>query len=221
MRSKKQLRIGNTMTNMYGTYTIIDYKNAKNITVQRDDGYIFTTQYDAFKRKRLKGDNIKNQYQLFDTYGICYAIGTNEEIIFDIEDYDIIHEHLWFVHTFKDGYKRAESTINGINTTMQYLITQQKDLDHINNNSLDNRKSNLRPYLDNDGYNNNGLNVPLRKDNTSGHKGVIFNKSCNKWRGQVIYKRKRYVKDFIQFEDACKWVDNKRKELHGEFANNG
>jgi hypothetical protein len=63
--------------------------------------------------------------------------------------------------------------------------------------------------------------VLLRKDNTSGHKGVYFDKNCNKWRGQVIYKRKHYTKAFIQFEDACKWVDNKRKELHGEFANNG
>lgn len=28
-------------------------------------------------------------------------------------------------------------------------------------------------------------------------------------------------KIFKTFEEACEWVDSKRKELHGEFANYG
>ena len=157
-------------------------------------------------------------------YGICYAINTGDKILFDLEDYDKIKDFTWYVsekHKRHYGYKRAEARISsGKLERMHNLILNSKNIDHINNNPLDNRKSNLRHSIDGD-YDRNPLNTRIPKSNTSGHKGVSYYKSRNCWRGYVTYKSKQYVKCFKSFEDACNWVDNKRIELHGEFANCG
>jgi hypothetical protein len=215
-------RIGETITNKYGTFTIVEYHTATDMIAQRDDGALIHTDYISFKKGIIRG---KNRYKLFDTYGICYASNTNEEILFDIEFYDKIKDRMWSVITFPDGYKKVIGHVNRKQIAMQNFIFDTTHLDHINNNPLDNRKCNLRPSIDNDGYDRNSLNRKLNKNNKSGHKGVRYDKhykcSNKKWIGSVNYKGKLYSKRFDNFEDACIWVDNKRKELHGEFANNG
>lgn len=216
-RNMKSQRLGEQFTNKWGTWTIIEYKNHKNIVCERDDGFILNTSYSKFKLKNLKG---KNRYDLSNDYGICYSMNTNDKILFDLEDYDKIKDYTWSVKS--DGnYKKVTSHANHKYTVMQHLITGQKHLDHINNNPLDNRKCNLRYSIDSDGYDKNGMNKSLNKLNTSGHKGVSFDKKNNKWIAQICYKYKHYTKRFTNFEDACEWVDNKRAELHGDYANFG
>ena len=52
--------------------------------------------------------------------------------------------------------------------------------------------------------------------NTSGCRGVYFDKSENKWRGQVILNKKiAFSKRFDDFEEACVVTTQKRKEIHG------
>lgn len=228
---KKKLneRVGEVVTNESGTYTLIEYIDANHVTIQKDDGTIIKTSYSKFKNnKNFLNENEKptahkNIYDLNNLYGICYASNTKEPILFDLEDYDIIKNRTWRVVHYNGGYKRAVCTIKGKQVAMQNLILNTKYLDHINSNSLDNRKSNLRPSFDSDGYNRNSLNTKLTKANTSGHKGVFFLKTAKKkkWRGNITYKNKTYGKSFENYEEACAWVDNKRLELHGEFANCG
>ena len=61
-----------------------------------------------------------------------------------------------------------------------------KVIDHINHNTLDNRKQNLRIVT----RVQNQMNMSKRKDNTSGFTGVHFNKRSDKWMAtiQVNYK---------------------------------
>lgn len=87
--------------------------------------------------------------------------------------------------------------------------------------TLDNRKTNLRESIDNTGYNRNTLNSKISRNNKSGHKGVHWDKFKNSWKCQILYKGKLYTKSFKVFEDACEWIDNKRVELHGDYANLG
>lgn len=54
---------------------------------------------------------------------------------------------------------------------------QGYDIDHINGNRCDNRITNLRLATRNE----NALNVPLRRNNTSEFRGVSFNKQTQKW----------------------------------------
>lgn len=222
MRRNMTERLGEIMTNQYGSFQIVEYNNARDIVVKRDDGVLIHSNYTNFTRKQIKGTN---KYELFNDYGICYALNTREPILFDIEFYDKIKQYTWSVYHIAYGYYGVFTHINNKRIPMQNYIFDTTYLDHINGNTLDNRRCNLRPSIDSNGYNRNSLNTKKRFDNTSGHKGVLYEPkyqySDKKWLGKVEYKKHRYTKRFNTFEDACKWVDNKRKELHGEFTNNG
>jgi len=60
------------------------------------------------------------------------------------------------------------------------------DTDHINGDTLDNRRENLRTVT----RTQNNYNVGLHSNNTSGHTGVIWNKNREKWEAQIQYKGK-------------------------------
>jgi len=63
----------------------------------------------------------------------------------------------------------------------------ENEVDHINGNSLDNRFDNLRLAT----HANNGKNVKKRKDNTSGFKGVCWDKRAKKWQAKIKVNNKR------------------------------
>jgi len=59
-------------------------------------------------------------------------------------------------------------------------------LDHINHKKEDNSWSNLREATKSE----NGRNVPIRIDNSSGFTGVVWNKSENKWQTYITLEGK-------------------------------
>lgn len=90
-------------------------------------------------------------------------------------------------------------------------------VDHINHDTLDNRKSNLR--FCNKSQNN--YNQKLRSDNTTGYKGVHYIKTGNRRkRWGVIIKKNKYI--FLGYyktkEEAAKIYDKTAKKYFGEFA---
>jgi len=87
-------------------------------------------------------------------------------------------------------------------------------IDHINCIPSDNRITNLREC----NLSENGVNRRAGKNNTSGVKGVCFNKNRGKWIAQ-INKDKRYVYlgSFVDIEDAAKAYQEAAKIHHGEF----
>ncbi|MGC2102051.1 MAG: AP2 domain-containing protein [Candidatus Sulfotelmatobacter sp.] len=81
-------------------------------------------------------------------------------------------------------------------------------------NTLDNRKSNLRVTLD-----QNSQNMGLPKHNTSGFKGVCWNKHMEKWQAFIQVKSKKiYLGHFPNLELAAQIYDSAATELHGDFA---
>lgn len=61
-------------------------------------------------------------------------------------------------------------------------------VDHININTYDNRKRNLRFVTHTD----NSHNINLKSNNTSGFRGVTYVPSTGKWRSQITYEHKHY-----------------------------
>ena len=91
-------------------------------------------------------------------------------------------------------------------------------LDHINNNRLDNRIENLREAT----HTENMRNARLRKDSTSGVKGVYWHKHSKKWMARINNNNKTTnVGYFSDLKDAEQAVKEARQKLHQEFANNG
>jgi len=93
-----------------------------------------------------------------------------------------------------------------------------KYIDHIDNNTYNNKIENLRPCT----ILENTYNSSVRSDSRTGHKGVGYVKKTNSWRVRVsIDKKRKYIGYFKDFELACLAADQAREKYHGEFANNG
>ena len=87
--------------------------------------------------------------------------------------------------------------------------------DHIDRDGLNNLESNLRP--DPNGRNN--ANQDIRVDNTSGFKGVSWNKARGKWVAQIgIAGKKRHLGLFDDPIEAAKAYDKAAFAAFGEFA---
>lgn len=95
---------------------------------------------------------------------------------------------------------------------------QPEMIDHKDLNKLNNHPTNLRAS---DKFSNN-QNAPKNSANTSGHKGVSWDATKQRWRGTVYSKGIRYHAGYFDvLEDAAHAVSELREKLHGEFANNG
>ncbi len=88
-----------------------------------------------------------------------------------------------------------------------------KQVDHINHNGLDNRKENLRLATPAQ----NQANQKLSKANTSGFKGVSFDKKKKKW-AAYIGKQSRNLGRFLDIRDAARAYNDAAKLAYGEFA---
>lgn len=152
-----------------------------------------------------------NQYDLSGEYGIGWTLNTNHEFYFDVEDYDKIKDYCWSEHIHKTGNYRsldARDPVTHKIIRMHYLITD-KYSDHINLNTLDNRKENLRSVT----RNQNAQNHSLRQDNTSGFSGVTWNKEHQHWRAQINANKVHYfLGSFNTKEEAI--VARLQAELH-------
>jgi len=93
------------------------------------------------------------------------------------------------------------------------LDLPESDVDHINRNKLDNRKSNLRLVTES----NNSANSGVRINNTTGYKGVMyFKRDCN-WHAQITHNyQKIHIGYFDTPEEAAHAYDKKAYELFGE-----
>lgn len=63
------------------------------------------------------------------------------------------------------------------------------------------------------------MNIGIRKNNTSGFKGVIFKKKINKWKAQITFQGKyKSLGCFFCIVKAARAYDKAAIELFGEFA---
>lgn len=84
-------------------------------------------------------------------------------------------------------------------------------IDHINRIKSDNRLINLREATNTE----NGQNREKQKNNTSGYKGVSWNKQAKKWETKIMINSKhKHLGLFENKEDAYIKYNNVRNELH-------
>ncbi len=89
-------------------------------------------------------------------------------------------------------------------------------IDHIDRNPSNNRLDNLREA----NKAGNIYNSKLRVDNTSGLKGVYFDKRRGHYYSQIVIQgKKEYLGRFNSAEEAHTAYIQKCKENHGEFLN--
>lgn len=140
--------------------------------------------------------------------------------LIDDEDFERVSQIKWFL--LPKGYVAANTPyVNGKRTAL-YLHrfvypTSARHVDHKNRNKLDCRKENLRPA----NGTQNAANSGLRRDNTSGYKGVHWRKDGQKWVAQIsdhLAGKKRRIGDFETVIEAARAYDREARRLFGEFA---
>lgn len=87
----------------------------------------------------------------------------------------------------------------------------ENDIDHKDLNRTNNKWNNLREANDSQ----NKGNALKHKDNTSGKKGVCWDKSRNKW---IVRVGKIYLGRFDKIEDAAIIYESAAIKYFGEFA---
>jgi len=99
---------------------------------------------------------------------------------------------------------------------LHYGEWPEADIDHINNNRLDNRIINLRCATPQQ----NGCNKLKHRTATSRYKGVSWKKKSNKWTAQIMcHGKMHYLGLFSNEQDAHAAYVKAAHELHGQFAN--
>lgn len=95
------------------------------------------------------------------------------------------------------------------------FLTGWSRVDHINGDGLDCRMVNLRRAT----HAENVRNAPRRRDNSSGFKGVSWEKARRSWRARISHGgRKIHLGLYPSPEDAARAYDDRAREFFGEFA---
>lgn len=150
-------------------------------------------------------------------------LGENRTLIVDACFAPLVIPYRWIVHpggaVFCNPPKRDHPAQPGKKLVLIHRVVLNApdgvEVDHQNRNPLDNRLANLRPC----GRAESNWNSPRRANNTSGFKGVNFNKESGKWVARIMCHRKsHYLGRYDTPEDAHRAYCEGAIRLHGEFA---
>jgi len=138
----------------------------------------------------------------------------------DDEDFEKLNKYKWYAARMGlgDQIYVVRNSPKGNERRMHRLIMKAKKgemIDHINRDSLDNRRSNLRFCT----ASQNGMNSKLRCDNTSGVRGVRCRKERGgKWEARISFQKKIYVLGLVnKKQDAIKMRNEAEIRLYKEF----
>ena len=145
--------------------------------------------------------------------------------IVDDEDHKYLNQWKWCLRPTGNGIFYAirgfrnhkKSKVKSISMHRQIMNPAKGYvIDHIDGNTLNNQKINLRICTQSQNCSNQKISIK----NTTGFKGVQFNKIHNKYYSKITVNRKNiYLGSFIDPIDAAKAYNDAALKYHGEFAN--
>lgn len=151
-----------------------------------------------------------NEFKVHGKYAHVRLGRSKSEMICDIEEWNVLKNHYWVLSS--TGY--AVAVIEKKLRLFHVQIIECPNgmvRDHINRNKLDNRKNNLRIVT----YQANIINSNENMCNTSGVKGVGYEKRRNKWYAKMIFNGKNiWLGYFDDFESAVKARRKAEEKYH-------
>ena len=145
------------------------------------------------------------------------AVG-NSVVLVDDEDLGMVINWRWRIAS-KPGQK-AQYVASSDGTQIHRLIMglgkgDERQVDHINGDGLDNRRCNLRVATRGENQANRGRN----KNNQCGIKGVYWNESRKRWQVTIGCEGKSiFVGRYKTIEEAKEAQELAAQILHGKFA---
>lgn len=134
----------------------------------------------------------------------------------DDEDFDLVRQFIWC--PFQCRTHRKPYLKSGVAGLLHRYLTgapSDKLVDHIDGDSLNNRRRNLRLCSRYE----NGRNRGKNRNNTSGLKGVSWHKQRGLWRATITAGGKQVSLGLHESKErAFEAYSAAARELHGEFA---
>lgn len=153
------------------------------------------------------------------TYSRITKTGKLVEFTYSECDKELIDNYKWYFSA--KGYIVTNYRQDGKKDTIKNLhrlLMNEPDgmvVDHIDGNTLNNTRDNLRICTQRENAKNQGV----RKNNTSGYKGVSFKKHNQKWRARIhVNDRDKFLGDFETIEEAIEARRKAELEYYGEYA---
>lgn len=168
---------------------------------------------------KVKNNSVLSQLPLFDPITIPLTQGYSTVI--DPVDSDLVN-YKWCVQLGANNKAYAKRRVKNkvqflhhviFERTFNRLLSKGEEVDHIDGDSLNNQRTNLRPST----HQQNLINTKLRSDNKSGYKGVT---ACLKrWKANIrIGGKQVHLGVFATPEEAYAAYCIAAKQHFGEFA---
>ena len=163
----------------------------------------------------------KNRWIARTDGAILVELTRGKVAIVDPEDWDEIKKYKWCVGG-RSGELAAVSNTGGRRVYMHRVImgaTKGQIVDHIDHDTLDNRRVNLRLCTPSQSIRNRRKFGRNGGATTSIYKGVSWEKYKRKWIAQCRWRRKdHYLGSFDNEADAARAYNAAAREHHKEFA---
>lgn len=155
-----------------------------------------------------------------------------KEVLVDDEDFEYLNQFRWSAHKLKNVFyttRHSQRQLGKQKTILMHREIMKTPInmvcDHINHNTMDNRKENLRNCL----AIQNLYNKSSSKSSSSKYLGVILKKPCGRnkqfyWVSCIGYKGKTIYLGMFSFNqegeiNAAKAYNHAASKYFGEYAN--
>jgi len=203
----------------FGKLTVVEKSDRQKWKCVCDCGnvvYPFATNL-KMARTRSCGNCGKNEYRDCSD-GLSVAVTTPNGYTFYIDkaDESLVRNYKWYcIRSNKDGTLTITTSKRLKLHTLLMNTPPGMEVDHIDLDRLNNRRSNLRLTT----HQQNQCNQPLQKNNTSGVSGVRFYKAKRKYHARIkVCQHDIHLGYFDTFEQAVQARNVGMECMFGEYG---
>jgi len=199
-----------------GNKKVVDQRALKSGNTKSCGCYSHISSKNNISNYNKRKTKTKNKYIKENGYYKFYT-KENVEFLIDEDDFESVYQHYWILRGNYICSKFAQNQKPRYTMLHRFIIGEENipegmQVDHINRNTLDNRKCNLRVVTPHE----NMMNRRITSRSKNGGFNVYYRPSKNKYEASFSFNKVNYwVGTFDDLKVAENAVITKRKEIGG------